>query len=166
MRRVVSALLLSALLSTFSGAQAADEVRAGGVAASQAWARATAGNTPTGAAYVTLRNDGREADRLIGARTPAAAKAELHIHQKDGEIMRMRPVDAVELPAGATAAMGPGGLHIMLLELKAPLKQGDRLPLTLRFERAGEVTVEVQVLGVGAAAPAAAPPPVGHGHGR
>ena len=174
MRHSVSAALLLALSAALpaTGVHAQDvqaaaglaEVKAGGITISQPWARATAGRAPTAGAYITLRNDGSTADRLLGARTSAAARADMHIQQMDGDIMRMRPVDAIELPPGASVAMGPGGLHIMLVDLKAPLKAGDRLPLTLRFEKAGEVTVEAQILSIGAAGPGGTAP-AAHDHG-
>lgn len=158
--------LLAALPPSPAAAQTAESVadtRAGDIAIGQPWARATAGQTPTGGAYVNLRNTGASADRLIGATTPAARRAELHIHQMDGTVMRMRAVDAIELPPGANVSMGPGGLHIMLLELKSPLKEGERLPLTLRFEKAGDIAVEARILGVGANGPAASAREHGHG---
>ena len=84
--------------------------------------------------------------------------AEMHEMAMDGSVMRMRQVDAIDLPAGQAVELKPGGLHIMLMDLKAPLKAGDTVPLTLRFEKAGEHTVQVPVR----AAPAAAAS--GHGH--
>jgi len=119
------------------------------------WARATPPSAPTGAAYFTVLNSG-PADRLIGVSTPAAAKAEIHEMATGANmVMTMRPLkDGAAVPAKGRLALAPGGAHVMLMRLKAPLKAGDTLPLTLRFQRAGEIKV---VLPVKAEAPAAAP---------
>lgn len=98
---------------------------------------------------------------LIGAATASAAKAELHDHQPAanqpaghaGHVMEMRPVAEIPIKPGETVILKPGALHVMLVGLKAPLKEGERFPLTLRFARAGEVTVEVAVAKAGAMGP-------------
>jgi urease accessory protein len=133
---------------------AAPAFAAGGIEAQDAWARASAGAHRTGAAYVTLLNHGDAVDRLVAVSTPAAERAELHAHLHDGGVMRMRKVEAVEVHAGEPTVLAPGGLHVMLTGLAKPLKEGDRFPLTLSFEKAGEKTVQVAVLKVGAAGPA------------
>ncbi len=129
------------------------------LAVEQPWARATPGRAPTGAAYLTLVNRGKEDDRLLGAASPVAVKAELHGHQAAagasghaGHVMEMRPVAQVEVKAGQTVVFKPDTLHVMLVGLKAPLKEGERFPLTLRFARAGEIRVEVPVARAGAMA--------------
>ncbi len=105
--------------------------------------------TTTGAVYlVAIRNQGERADRLLAASTTVAERVELHRMQMDGDIMRMRAVTAIEVPAQATVSLRQGssdGYHLMLFGLRRPLAAGDRFPLTLRFERAGEVEVEVRV---------------------
>jgi copper(I)-binding protein len=121
------------------------------------WARATAGTAKTGAAYMTLRNAGHGPDRLVGASTPAAGRAELHTHVRDGDVMRMRKIDSIEMKPDAAATLAPGGLHVMLFDLKAPLKEGDRFSLTLKFEKAGEIAAQVLVRS------ATATDPGGHG---
>ena len=88
---------------------------------------------------------------------PAARVVELHTHVREGEVMRMRPVTDIPVPAGQTVELRPGGLHVMLIGLTGPLQQGSRVPLTLRFERAGEVQVELTVEAAGARGS-------GHGH--
>lgn len=143
-------LLLAALLSATAPAPApaqAHDYKAGSLEIGHPWARATVPGMRAGAAFLTVANhDGVAADRLVAARTPAADKAELHEHVRDGDVMRMRPVaGGIEIPPGATVALAPGGLHIMLIGLKAPLAAGSRVPLTLVFERAGEVAVELAV---------------------
>ena len=112
------------------------------------WARATAGNASTGAAYMTIES--AAPDKLVGASTPIAGRAELHEHVDQGGVMRMRSVDAVPVRPGTPTVLKPGGLHVMLMELKRPLKEGDSFPLTLRFERAGPREVMVRVEKAGA----------------
>ncbi len=116
------------------------------------WTR-VANQGGTGAGYLTLRTAGA-ADRLVSASTPVARTVELHTMIRDGDVMRMRPVEDIAVPPGQTVTLAPGGLHIMLIGLTQPLELGSRVPLTLRFERAGEVTVELAVQRAGA--PAAA----------
>lgn len=124
-----------------------------GVTITAPWARASAGMMRTGAAYLTLGNTGTTGDRLVAASTPVAGRAELHTHLRDGDVMRMRSVNAIEIPPGETAELKPGGLHIMLLDLKAPLKQGETFPLSLQFEKAGIQTVTVVIEAAGASGP-------------
>ena len=138
-------VLLFATLCLFAEARA-DEVRPG-IAVDNAWARASA--TPTASVYLTLRNGG-EADRLTGVTTDRAASAQLHRTVQDGQVMRMRPVAGIDLPAHGSVALRPGGLHIMLMGLKAPLKAGDTLPVTRHFQKAGDVAVSAAVLKAGA----------------
>ena len=103
------------------------------------WARESV--TRTGAAYLTVRNGGAADDRLIGVASEVADRAELHGSEMQDGVMRMRPVEAVEVPAHGQAALEPGGLHVMLIGLKAPLEEGGSFALTLTFENAGEVEV-------------------------
>ncbi len=130
----------------------AHEFKAGAIAIGHPHARATVGGQPTGAGYMRLANGGA-ADRLLSASTSVSGAVELHRMTMDGGTMRMRRIDALELPAGQTVNLEPGGLHMMFVGLKAPLKAGQSFPLTLRFERAGEVVVQVQVEATGATAP-------------
>jgi copper(I)-binding protein len=112
------------------------------------WARATAPGAKVGAGYMKFSTT--VADRLIGASSPAAARVEMHVTMKQGDVMRMREVKAYDIPAGGGFALEPGGAHLMLVDLKAPLKEGTRVPMTLRFEKGGEVKVELQVRALGA----------------
>ena len=128
----------------------ADDYVIGKLTVGDPWARASAGPAKAGAAYVTITNGGAETDRLIAAATPAAKRAAVHTHMMDRGVMKMRPVEAVEVDPGEPTVFMPGGLHIMLMGLKAPLVEGDTFPLTLTFERSGIVEVRVRVLGVGA----------------
>jgi copper(I)-binding protein len=114
-----------------------------------AWARATAPGAKVGAGYMKITSGGT-ADRLVGASSPAAAKVEMHVTEKKGDVMRMREVKAYDIPAKGSFELAPGGAHLMLVDLKAPLKEGAKVPMTLRFEKAGEVKVELQVRALGA----------------
>ena len=114
------------------------------------WARAALAGR-TSAAYMTIENTTATLDRLVSATSPAARVVELHTHIMDGGVMRMRPVTAIEVNPGEPAVLRPGGLHVMLIDLTGPLQVGQTIPLTLRFEKAGEITVQVPVRPAGAA---------------
>ncbi len=120
----------------------------GAITIAHPWTRAAAAGA-NGAAYMNLRNAGPEPDQLLAAATPAARTVELHTHIRDGEVMRMRPVRDIALPAGQTVRLRPGGLHVMLIGLAEPLRAGTEMPLTLRFARAGEVTVQLEIQAAG-----------------
>jgi copper(I)-binding protein len=115
-----------------------------------AWARASAGMARAGAAFLTIVNHGGADDRLIAASAPVSAVTELHTHIMDGEVMRMRQVADIPVPAGETVRLQPGGLHIMFMQLEEPLTEGQTFPLTLTFEAAGDMVVPVTVAGPGA----------------
>ena len=119
------------------------------------WARPTAPRQSVGAAYMQLRSPG--GDRLLGASSPVAARVEVHETQMEGDVMRMRGREVLDLPPGKVVTLAPGGLHFMLIGLAAPLAAGQRVPLALRFEQGGERQVEVVVGGSeGVGAPAGA----------
>lgn len=139
--RLATALLLAAATTA---AMAQPKVEA-------AWSRPTVQGQKAGGSF--LRIESPTADRLVGGSSPVAGRVELHTMKMEGDVMRMREVDGIEVPAGQAVALQPGGLHLMLMDLKSPLKAGDRFPLTLKFEKAGEVPVQVEVR---AAAPGAA----------
>jgi len=139
-------LLAFALLLAATAAQAQVEV-------DKAWARATAPGAPVAGGYMTIRNKGSAPDRLVGASSSAAAKVELHVHIKDGEVVKMRPVQGYEIPAKGSFELKPGGAHLMFIQIARPFKEGDRIPVELRFEKAGEVSVEFAVGRLGDSAP-------------
>jgi copper(I)-binding protein len=112
------------------------------------WARASTGKT--GAAYLTIVNKGTADDRLVSVATPVADKAEPHMTTEENGVMKMRPVDGVDVKAGGSAELKPGGLHLMLIGLKAPLKAGQSFPVTLTFAKAGAVDITVPVEKAGA----------------
>lgn len=138
----------------------AGDYKLGSLTISHPWARATPVRAKTGAAYITITNNGAQVDRLIKAATTAAKKASLHTHTMDGDIMRMRPISGVEISPGEPTAMKPGGLHLMLMGLKAPLREGAEFPLILTFEKAGVIEVSVRIKKIGSMGPEA------HGHKR
>ena len=142
-------LALAGLLA-MTGARA-QEFQFGALRIEHPWARPTVAGQSVGGAYLGLRNGGSTPDRLLGDSSPAATRLEVHEMRMDGDVMRMREVAAIDLPAGKAVKLEPGGFHLMLIGLKAPLKAGDKLPLKLRFEKAGEVEVTL-VVGSGPAA--------------
>lgn len=117
------------------------------------WARATVPGASIGGGYLVIRNQGVAADRLVGAASPVASRVEIHAMAMEKDIMRMREVKSVDVPAKGAVEFKPGGYHLMFMELKAPLKPGTKVPVTLRFEKAGEVKAEFAVEAVGAAGP-------------
>jgi len=119
------------------------------------WARSTATGQKAGGGFMTLKG-GAQADRLLGGSTPLAERVELHTMSMDGNVMRMRQVEGIDVPAGQTVALAPGGLHVMFMGLKEELKPGAKVPLTLNFERAGTVQVQVEVRDRAAPAPGGA----------
>ena len=112
---------------------------------SDAWMRATAPGQKTAAGYMTIRNKSAQPERLVGGSSQAAAKLETHVSIKDGDIMRMREVKAYEIPAKGTFELKPNGSHLMLVDLKRPLKEGEKVPVVLKFEKSGEVKVDFEV---------------------
>lgn len=117
----------------------------------QPFARATAPSARAGGAYMTIVNSAATADRLLRAESSVAARVELHTVIKEGDVMRMREVPAIDVPANGKATLAPGGFHVMLMELKAPLKAGDTAAITLVFEKAGRIDVAVPILPLGSA---------------
>lgn len=108
-------------------------------------AYATPAAARNGAAYLVIQNRGAEADKLVSAETAAAGKAELHTTFHEGGVMRMRELPAIELPAGGTVRLQRGGMHVMLLGLREPLKAGASFPLVLVFEKSGRLEVTVAI---------------------
>jgi copper(I)-binding protein len=138
-------LALVFLLAACGGGEATTETAAGGITIEEAWARPPAMAGGNGAAYFLVRNDGDTADRLIAVASPLAM-AEMHesVMADDGT-MAMNPVDGVDIPAGSTVEFKRGGLHIMFMGVAEPPAVGDTVPLTLTFQNAGEITIDVPV---------------------
>ena len=119
----------------------------------RAWARATAPGQESGGIFLTLRNRGGAADRLIGGSSPAAGAVEIHSMTMDGDVMRMRRQPDVEIAPGQSVTLEPGGTHLMLMGVKAPLAAGAAFPLTLQFAQSGQKQIEVKVLPIGSSGP-------------
>ncbi len=160
---LLGAAVLLAAPALAAAEEAADAADADGIMVERPWARASAPAARAGAAFMTLRTEGSAGDTLIGVATPAAAAAELHTHEIDNGIVRMREVEGIAVAPGAPTVLGPGGLHVMLIGLEAPLREGERFPLELTFERAGTVEVSVAVEAATAMAPGAGPTAAGQG---
>jgi copper(I)-binding protein len=109
------------------------------------FARATPAGAKVAGAFMTIQNTGTTADRLVSAASPVAGVVELHEMTMEGNVMKMRAVPGIEVPAGGKAELKPGGYHVMLMDLKGPLVEGKDIPLTLRFEKAGSVDVKVKI---------------------
>jgi periplasmic copper chaperone A len=144
------ALTLAAAVSFVRAAEAI----AGDLMVTGAWARATPPGADVGAAYVSVENRGGADDRLVSAASPLARSITLHRTVEADGLAQMRPLEAAEVPAGEKLEMRPGGAHMMLSGLQAPLKAGDAVPITLIFEKAGALTVSVAVTPIGADQPA------------
>ena len=137
-------LLIAALLSPSLFANA-HEFSVGELYIEHPWSREMPPVAPTAAAYFVVHNKGSEADRLISVATPVAGKAEMHEHLHADGVMKMQQVQSVPIPAGGEAKFEPMGYHVMLFNLTQQAKDGERFPLTLTFEKAGKVDVEVAV---------------------
>ncbi|MEQ8354390.1 MAG: copper chaperone PCu(A)C [Kiloniellaceae bacterium] len=165
MRTVIAAAFGATLAIALAAVPASShDFNRGELTIEHPWARASAGPVGNGAAFFVIRNAGAS-DRLVAVASELAERAELHQNSMAGDIMRMRPVEAVEVPAGGTASLQPGGHHIMLIGLHKALKEGDRFALTLTFEKAGEVTVQIAVEAVGSMGPQGDASPKGMDHG-
>jgi periplasmic copper chaperone A len=142
---------VAVLLALLPGLAFAHDYKVGTLAIGHPWARATAPTAPAGGGFLTITNTGTAPDRLIAARSPAADMVQLHEMKMDGSVMRMRELEhGLEIPAGATVTLAPGGFHLMMMGLKGPLKEHTRVPVTLVFEKAGSIDVELAVEGMGA----------------
>ncbi|WP_347910350.1 copper chaperone PCu(A)C [Pseudomonas grandcourensis] len=138
---VLAALLLPACFAN------AHEYKVGALEIAHPWSQELPPNAPTVAAYFVINNQGKTADRLLSVDTPIAGEAQLHEHVMQGDMMKMQHVPSVEVPAGGEVTFAPMAYHVMLLGLKdrSLLVDGKRFPMTLHFEKSGDVTVEVAV---------------------
>jgi copper(I)-binding protein len=158
LKSITGAIACAAMLSYFLAASArAQEVKAGDLVITQAWSRATPGGAKVAGGYLTIENKGSAPDRLTGGSADVADKVELHEMATSNGVMTMRPLDkGLAIEPGKIVKLAPGGHHLMLQGLKSPLKQGDKVPVTLEFEKAGKVKLSLDVQGIGAQAPAGA----------
>ncbi len=150
MKTVFGAVLAAAaILAVPAGASLAADITVGGLTISNPWARASTGGSRPGVAYLTIANRGG-ADSLTRASSPVAGRVELHRIVHDGGRARMGGIGKIPLPKGKTVQLKPGGLHIMLMDLKRRLKKGETFSLSLYFAEAGKVDVTVRIMGAGA----------------
>ncbi len=153
MKKAIAAFALFAAMATATAlppAATAGSQGNGTIVVENPWARASAGSAKSGGAFMTIKNRGKEADRLIAAKSPVAKRASLHQTLiKDG-VMKMRPAGAIDVPAGGMVMLKPGSYHVMFMGLREPLKKGATFPLALTFEKAGEIVVTVSVRKAGA----------------
>lgn len=148
---------LAVLLAVGAPAASAADYHAGSLDISGPWSRATPKGAPVAAGYLTIKNSGTTADRLIGGSSDASARFEVHEMTMNDGVMKMRQIrGGLEIKPGATVALAPEGLHIMFVGLKKPLAAGDHIKATLEFEKAGKVEVDFDVTGMGG--------PAGHAH--
>jgi len=146
------AALIAGLLAAPARAQ---EVKAGDLVITQAWSRATPGGAKIAGGYLTIQNKGPKADRLIGGSGDVTDRIEVHEMTTTNGVMTMRALDkGLTIAPGQTVRLAPGGYHLMMFDLKSPLKQGDKVPVTLEFEKAGKIKLAFDVRGVGAQGPA------------
>jgi copper(I)-binding protein len=155
-RAAIAASLAAAMLLVAVPAEAHD-YKLGPLSIGHPWSRSTPPGADIGAGYLTIANEGAEPDRLVSATAEGAGRVQIHTMAEEGGVMTMRALpDGLEIPAGATVELAPGGNHLMLMDLAAPLKEGTRIPATLRFEKAGTLDIEFAVGPLGGE-------PAGHG---
>jgi hypothetical protein len=147
-------LALLALAAICARPASAQQVKIGDLVLDHAWARATPAGAKVGGGYLTIENKGATADKLIGGSSRAAGRVEVHETAMSNGVATMRPVKGgLSIPPGQSVTLAPGGYHLMMTELKGPLKKGDKLVVTLMFEKAGEVKATFDVQGIGATGP-------------
>ncbi|MCC8431252.1 copper chaperone PCu(A)C [Reyranella aquatilis] len=151
-------LILAAAVSLLTVPAMAQDYKLGSLEITAPWTRATAPTARSGGGFMTITNKGTTADRLVSARSTVSDKVEIHEMQMDGSVMRMRELaKGLDIPPGATVMLKPGSYHIMFMELKAPLAKDAKVPVTLVFEKAGSIDVQLDVQAMGA---------MPHGHGK
>ncbi len=165
--RILQFVFAAALtLVAFVGAQA-HSYRVGEIQIGHPWTRATPPAAKVAGAFMSFTNEGGAADRLVGGSSPIAEKVEIHTMEMAGGVMKMRPLaDGLEVPAGAKVELAPGGIHIMLIGLKQPIAEGDKVPLTLTFEKGGDIEVELAADKMGAGGNAHDHGSHGHGESK
>ena len=114
------------------------------------WMRALPPGQPTAAAYLTLTNPGSSGLRLLAARSPVADRVEIHQSSQEDGMWRMRKLDSLEIPPGGSVTLAPGGIHLMLMGLGAPLREGDELTVTLEFDNGESLPARIAVQAPGA----------------
>ena len=146
-------VLLFMLLSAIAAAAFPHTHEKGELQIRHPWSRATPPGAKVGVGYLEIRNNGSQPDRLLSASTPVAKRVEMHITEHAGDVAKMRQLRAFEVPGRERLSLTPGGAHLMLVDIVQPLKKGERFPMTLRFERAGEIEIELEVQEMGSRHP-------------
>lgn len=147
-KKIKASIMLGAI-ALASQVTMAHGVKCGDLNIAHPYSTPTIGSGNTGAVYfMNIKNNGKDVDQLIGARTDASSSVEIHEMSLDNNIMKMRAIPEVQLPSGFEVTFKHGqanGYHLMLIDLKKPLKLGDKFPVTLKFKKAGECQAEVWV---------------------
>ena len=137
----LSLLIAASLMSAGVLAGAADAI-----SVESPYVRLAPPNAPATGAFMVIKNSGDKDVKVVKADNPASKVTELHTHLNEGGVMKMRPVPAIEVKAKGEAVLKPGGLHVMLIEMKAPMKEGDSVPITLTFDDGSSKTVDAKVM--------------------
>lgn len=160
--RSLAGLMLAFVL--LASPSLARDYKLGSLEIEQPWSRATPPTAPAAGGFLKITNKGATADRLLSAKSAASARTEIHEMKMDGSVMRMRELEkGLEVPAGGSVTLAPGGYHLMFMQLKEPFKQSTKVPVTLVFEKAGSIDVELDVVAMGAT-PAGVAPAGQHKH--
>ncbi|MDP2731992.1 MAG: copper chaperone PCu(A)C [Hoeflea sp.] len=142
----IALLLSAAILGLSAAAASAHDFKLGSLEIEHPYARATPPNAPVSGGYMTIRNTGAEADRLIAGEATFADRVEIHEMAMDGEVMKMRQLaDGLEIPAGGEVVLKPGGYHVMFIGIDSQFKEGEIRKAKLTFEKAGAIELEFQV---------------------
>jgi len=155
MKRLLAGFASAVLFAcTFAAPMGAAEIKAGDLVITQTWSRATPTGAKVAGGYLTIDNKGTAPDRLLGGSSDVAGKVEVHEMATVDGVMKMRHLEqGLTIEPGKTVKLAPGGYHVMLMDLKNPLKEGDKVPVTLEFEKAGKVPVTLDVQAIGAQSP-------------
>ncbi|HEX9447926.1 MAG TPA: copper chaperone PCu(A)C [Dongiaceae bacterium] len=153
MTRLRTVAFACATLMLSSWSVFADDIKIGDLVIRQVWSRATTSSGANGAIYLEVDNNGSIADRLVAVASPVAAMAHLHTTEMQGDMASMKTMTGLDIPAGAKVILKPQANHIMLMGLSQQLKPGGNFPLTLQFEKAGKIEVQVAVEAAGALGP-------------
>jgi copper(I)-binding protein len=164
MKLRIAAFAAALLIAGMAGLASAHEVKVGTLTITDLWTRATPPGAPAAGGFLTITNTGTEPDRLIAVSSPETAAGELHEMSMENDVMKMNAVaGGIEIPAGATVKLAPGGLHLMLIGPKGPLTEGGKFPVTITFEKAGKIDTFLHIMPIGSKGPDGAGG--GHDHG-
>jgi copper(I)-binding protein len=154
MKLRIVAFAAALLVAGMAGFASAHEVKVGTLTITDLWTRATPPGAPAAGGFLTITNTGTEPDRLIAVSSPETASGEIHEMSMENDVMKMNAVaGGIEIPAGATVKLAPGGLHLMLIGPKGPLTEGGKFPVTLTFEKAGKIDTFLHIMPIGSKGP-------------